>query len=135
MMSNWNGTILGPPHVCRQLSALHESCAYFRCRAFMKIVSTMSGSIVVTITPIYPRLCNSYPRSIYLAWTREQGRYLSITRIGCGGLLSYLLRSKARNYPAYYNGRGRIRWRQYLLSSGGTYLFLGLRPSWYNARN
>ena len=80
MMSNWNGTILGPPHVCRQLSTLHESCAYFRCRAFMKIVSTMSGSIAVTTTRTYPRLCNSYPRSIYLAWTREQGRYLGITK-------------------------------------------------------
>jgi hypothetical protein len=50
LMSNWNGTILGPPHVRIMPSFLHLPTEV--CRAPMRTAYTASRSTVATITPI-----------------------------------------------------------------------------------
>ena len=78
-MSNWNGTILGPPHV-RQT---HLHCGDFAesssDRVSMKTAYTVSISTVVTTTQIHLPLSSSPPKSICLASTKgvERCGYLA----------------------------------------------------------
>jgi hypothetical protein len=66
LMSDWNGTILGPPHVCAQSSAQgHLLIAYSR--AFMKTAFTASRFIAARAIQISLPRYRSHPRSTYHA--------------------------------------------------------------------
>ena len=76
LMSNWNGTILGPPHVRVDSGKFSQCPGLLRPdRAPMKIVSTVSTSTAGRTTQILHLQYNSSPRSTYHALILGQERY------------------------------------------------------------
>ena len=75
LMSNWNGTILGPPHVRDNTCSRRVLCNNENPRACMKIEFTASTSIVGPTTRTFRRLCSSCPRSIFPASIHALARY------------------------------------------------------------
>jgi hypothetical protein len=79
LMSDWNGTILGPPHVRGSWNLDHDlslTCYY---RASMRTASTALRSTVVPSIPTCPQKSPSLPRSTYRAWTKGMERYIRRT--------------------------------------------------------
>lgn len=81
MMSNWNGTILGPPHVCPAfLFTMLEGAGVLMMasrdfRVSTKTGYTVSTSIAAPSTPIVPRLCSSLHASTFHVLILSQERF------------------------------------------------------------
>ena len=70
LMTNWNGTILGPPHVCRNIRLfdpirLVQKTKKVLYRACTRIAYTLSKSIADLTTPTHRQTLPSLAKSIY----------------------------------------------------------------------
>lgn len=121
-MSNWNGTILGPPHVCQIFLSFISNISNtnkMSSRACTRTEFTPWRCIAAITTPTSHQRSNLSARSTCLASTQGMDRSVSYCTYIIGSTDFYFSRSTLPSCHAWLSGRGNILWRLFWSTSEG----------------